>query len=203
MGRVKAQTAKMGRPREFSEADTLDAAMRMFWEKGYEGTSLDDLTRAMRINRSSLYSSFGDKEALFRRVVERYGQGPMSFLQNALNQHKARAVIETLLRGSVNFLSDASHPKGCLTLQGGLTCGTGSEKVKQLLIDWRKNGLVQLQKRMQQARSEGDLPKNVDPASLARYVFILINGLGVQAVNGASPAEMKAAIEVALKSMPV
>lgn len=193
----------MGRPREFSEAETLDAAMRVFWEKGYEGASLGDLTRAMGINRSSLYSSFGDKEALFRRVVDRYGQGPMYFLQDALNQRTAREVIETLLRGTVNFLSDASHPKGCLTLQGGLTCGTGSENVKQLLIDWRKNGLLQLQKRMQQARSEGDLPKNVDPTSLARYVFILVNGLGVQAVNGASHAEMKAAIDLALKSMPV
>jgi AcrR family transcriptional regulator len=193
----------MGRPREFSEADALDAAMRVFWEKGYEGASLDDLTRAMKINRSSLYSSFGDKESLFRRVVDRYGEGPLSFLQEALNQRSARAVIENLLRGTVTFLSDSTHPKGCLTLQGGLTCGTGSERVKQMMIDWRENGLAQLQKRMQQARSEGDLPKNVDAASLARYVFILMNGLGVQAANGASAAEMKAAIEVALKSMPV
>ena len=203
MQRAKAQPARMGRPREFSEADALDAAMRVFWEKGYEGASLDDLTRAMKINRSSLYSSFGDKESLFRRVVDRYGQGPMSFLREALNQRRARAVIETLLRGTLTFLSDSTHPKGCLTLQGGLTCGTGSERVKQMMIDWRESGLAQLQKRMQQARLERDLPKNVDPASLARYVFILMNGLGVQAANGASAAEMKAAIDVALKSMPV
>jgi AcrR family transcriptional regulator len=62
----------MGRPREFSEAEALDSAMRVFWEKGYEGTSLDDFTAAMRINRSSLYSTFGDKPTLFRRVIERY-----------------------------------------------------------------------------------------------------------------------------------
>ena len=203
MRSAKTQSTKMGRPREFSEAEALDAAMRVFWEKGYEGASLDNLTRAMGINRSSLYSTFGDKEALFRRVVGRYGQGPMSFLQDALNQRTARGVIESLLHGTVSFLSDSSHPKGCLTLQGGLTCGTGSEQVKQVLIDWRKNGLAQLQKRLQQARSEGDLPRSVDPGPLARYVFILVNGLGVQAVNGATSTEMKAAIDVALKSMPL
>src|SRR5450432_2916250 len=75
---------KMGRPRTFREEDALDAAMRVFWEKGYEGASLDDLTQAMGINRSSLYSSFGDKAALFRRVIDRYGAGPIAYLWEAL-----------------------------------------------------------------------------------------------------------------------
>ncbi len=77
---AKDSLARMGRPRRFREEDALDAAMRVFWQKGYEGTSLDDLTKAMKINRSSLYSTFGDKEALFRRVMEQYNAGPMSFL---------------------------------------------------------------------------------------------------------------------------
>lgn len=193
----------MGRPREFSEPEALDAAMRVFWEKGYEGASLDDLTRAMGINRSSLYSSFGDKEELFRRVVERYKGGPIAFLHDALAKPSVRMVIETLLRNTVKFLSDSSHPKGCLTLQGGLTCGTGSEKIKQMMINWRKSGLIDLQKRMQRARTEGDLPKHIDPASLARYVFVILNGLSVQAVNGASGAELNAAVDIALQSLPV
>ncbi len=203
MKQVKTQSAKMGRPREFSEADALDAAMRVFWAKGYEGTSLDDLTRAMRINRSSLYSTFGDKEELFRRVVERYQHGPVACIYKAFLAQTARDVIEGLLRGTVKFLSDPSHPKGCLSLQGGLTCGTGTERVKQLMIDWRKGALKQLQKRMQQARSDGDLPSKVDPNSLAQYVFVLMNGLGVLAANGAPAADMDAAVEIALKSLPV
>jgi len=203
MTREKAKRAKMGRPREFSEPDALDAAMRVFWTKGYEGTSLDDLTRAMHINRSSLYSSFGDKEELFRRVVDRYREGPLAFLHQGLSRPKAREVIEELLRDSVRFLSDPSHPRGCLSLQGGLTCGTGTERIKRMMIEWRGSGLAQLQKRMQQARSDGDLPKSVDPGTLGRYVFILMNGLGVLAANGASAAEMNAAVELALKSMPV
>jgi AcrR family transcriptional regulator len=193
----------MGRPREFSEAEALDAAMRVFWEKGYEGASLEDLTNAMRINRSSLYSSFGDKEELFRRVVARYSEGPLCFIPRALDQPSARAVIEQLLGATVTFLADSSHPRGCLSLQGGLTCGSGAEPIKQVMIEWRNSGLAQLKKRLQRARSEGDLPRNVDPATLARYVFIVMNGLSVQAVNGVSAAEMNATVEMALRSMPL
>lgn len=203
MRREKAKQAKMGRPREFSEPDALDAAMRVFWAKGYEGASLEDLTRAMRINRSSLYSSFGDKEELFRRVVARYNEGPIAYLHQAMSQPTARTVIEALLRRTVEFLSDSSHPKGCLSLQGGLACGSGTEGVKQMMVDWRNGGLAEIQKRMQRARSEGDLPEGVDPSPLARYVFALVNGLAVQAASGASAREMNAAVEIALKSMPV
>src|SRR5579863_5252216 len=176
---------KMGRPREFSEEAALDAAMRVFWEKGYEGASLDDLTHAMGINRSSLYSTFGDKEALFEKVVAHYRRGPMAFVGDATEQPTARACVEALLRGTVKFLANPSHPKGCLSLQGGLACGAGSEKVNQSMIDWRKDGQSILQKRFQRAQSEGELARDVNPKDLARYIAILINGLGVQSVNGA------------------
>jgi AcrR family transcriptional regulator len=194
---------KMGRPRAFREEEALDAAMRVFWEKGYEGASLDDLTQAMGINRSSLYSSFGDKEALFRRVITRYGEGPLTFLWEALRQPTARAVIEALLLGTLKFLSDPSHPPGCLTLQAGLACSADAERVKKTVIDWRCGGLAQIQKRMQQAKKDGDLLPHVDPKDLARYVAILMNGLGVQAVNGATPAEMSRVVQMALRSMPL
>jgi len=193
----------MGRPREFSEAEALDAAMRVFWEKGYEGTSLDDLTHAMRINRSSLYSAFGDKESLFRRVISLYGEQQMTFFSEALSRPSARKAIEALWRDTVKFLSDSGHPRGCLTLQGGLTCGSGMEKVKRTMIDWRKSALAPIEKRLQRARVEGDLPANVDPRDLARYVLIVMNGLSVQAANGASQAEMNAALELALRSIPL
>jgi len=194
---------KVGRPRAFNEAEALDAAMRVFWEKGYEGTSLDDLTRAMGINRSSLYTTFGDKETLFRKVIARYSTGPMASLWEALQQPTARAVVETLLRAVVNFLADPSHPPGCLTLQGGMACGSGAENVRQAMIDWRKSGLSQLQKRFQRAHQEGDLATDVNPKDLARYILIVMNGLGVQAANGATKSEMTRAVEMALRSMPL
>lgn len=191
----------MGRPREFSEAEALDAAMRVFWEKGYEGASLDDLTTAMRINRSSLYSTFGDKESLFRRAVAQYGEGQLTFVVDALGRRTAREVIETLWRGTVKFLADSTHPRGCFSLQGALACGTGAENAKQALIEWRNTGLARIEKRMQRARREGDLSKKVNPKDLARYVMIVMNGVSIQAANGASAAEMNAAVDVALQSL--
>jgi AcrR family transcriptional regulator len=199
----KLERQKMGRPRAFSEPEALDAAMRVFWEKGYEGASLDDLTRAMGINRSSLYATFGDKETLFRRVITRYSSGPMASLWDALGKPTARAVVETLLRTTVNFLADPSHPQGCLTIQGGMACGSGAESVRQTMIAWRKAGLSRLQKRLQRAHEEGDLATDVNPKDLARYILIVMNGLGVQAANGATKTEMTRAVEMALRSMPL
>ena len=194
---------KMGRPREFSEAAALDAAMRVFWEKGYEGASLDDLTRAMGINRSSLYASFGDKEKLFNRAIARYAEGPMSFMREALQQPTARAVLENLLRSGVAFLADPTHPRGCLSLQGGLACSSSAEGVKRAMIDWRKQALKRLEKRMLRAQREGDLRRDVDAKDLARYIFVVMNGLSIQAVNGASEAEMNRTVTMALRSMPL
>lgn len=204
MGRpTNAAKTKIGRPREFSEAAALDAAMRVFWEKGYEGASLDDLTRAMGINRSSLYASFGDKEQLFKRVIARYAEGPMAFFHEALQQPTARAVVESFLRGGVAFLADTAHPRGCLSLQGGLACSSASEGVKRTMIDWRNQGLKLLEERMRRAQKEGDLGRKVDAKDLARYIYVVMNGLSIQVVNGATRAEMSRTVKMALQSMPL
>ena len=200
---MKSEATKMGRPREFCEEAALDAAMRVFWEKGYEGASLDDLTTAMGINRSSLYASLGDKEKLFQKVLERYGSGPMAYMQEALNKQTARLAIEALLKDSVKLLSDGTHPRGCLTLQAGLSCGTGAEGAKEAALAYRQRGLAMLQRRFQRAAVEGDLPKKVNPKDLARYVIMLLNGLSVQAVNGASTAELNRAADFALRCLPL
>ncbi len=193
----------MGRPRAFNEAAAIDSAMRVFWEKGYEGATLDDLTRAMGINRSSLYASFGDKEELFRRVITQYSGGPGAFVYEALEQPTARAVVTAILRGAVKLMADPTHPRGCLSLQGGLACGSGAEAVKQAMIDWRKSGEAAMHERMRRARAEGDLARDVNPKDLARYISIVMNGLGIQAANGATPAEMTRAAKMALRSMPI
>jgi AcrR family transcriptional regulator len=197
-----AASGKMGRPRGFCEEAALEAAMRVFWAKGYEGATLSDLTEAMGINRSSMYTTFGDKEALFRLAITRYAEGPASYVGKALKEPTARAVVEALLRGALELLTDSSHPRGCLSVQGALACGSAAEAAKQAMIEWRKNGEADIQKRLQQARKEGDLPKHVNPGDLARYVSTLLTGLGVQAANGATKADMTRVVEMALRSMP-
>ena len=107
-----------GRPRAFDTEKALDLALRVFWRKGYEGTSLLDLTEAMGINRPSLYAAFGNKEALFRKALDRYIAGPAAHTREALEESTARAVAERLLRGTADVLSDPRNPPGCLAVQG-------------------------------------------------------------------------------------
>src|SRR3977135_1973575 len=112
-----------GRPREFDADQALDRALQVFWRKGYEGASLPDLTRAMGINRPSLYAAFGNKEALFRKALDSYHDGPAAFVRGALEEPTARAVVEALLRGTVDLLSSPRNPPGCLMVQGALSGG--------------------------------------------------------------------------------
>src|SRR5436305_3898981 len=95
-----------GRPRAFDIDKALDRALRVFWQKGYEGTTLPDLTRAMGINRPSLYAAFGNKQSLIKKVLHRYTTGPASYVQSALVQPTARAVAKKLLDGAVQNLTD-------------------------------------------------------------------------------------------------
>src|ERR1700733_3995466 len=106
---------KMGRPRGFDTTAALDAAMRVFWEKGYEGATLNNLTDAMRINRSSMWAAFGNKEELFKRSFERYIDVYQAHMREALEKPTIREVIETALRRTVDFLATPGYPKGCLS----------------------------------------------------------------------------------------
>src|SRR5258708_13515743 len=113
--------AKMGRPRGFAEDAALEAAMRVFWEKGYEGATLADLTEAMGINRSSLYAGFGDKEALFRMAMARYAEGPAAYMKKALQEPTERSVFEALLPRAPKLLTHPAHPPVSLSFQRPLT----------------------------------------------------------------------------------
>jgi hypothetical protein len=133
----------------------------------------------------------------------RYVEGPAAYLGAALAEPTARGVIEALLRGSLKMLSDPRNPRGCMSIQSALACGTDSESVKNALLEWRKQGEAAVRKRMKRAQAEGDLPKDVNTDDLTRYVAMLLNGLGVQAANGASKAEMTRVVEMALRTLPL
>lgn len=192
----------LGRPREFDVDEALDRALRVFWRKGYEGTSLPDLTKAMGINRPSLYAAFGNKEALFRKVVDRYAEGPASHTVDALKAPTARKVVERLLGGAVDLLSDPAHPKGCLIVQGALACGEDAEPMREELASRRAAGEAALRERLERAKREGDLPARADPGDLARYVMTVGNGLAVQAAGGATRDELRRVVKLALRAWP-
>lgn len=176
--------------------------MKVFWSKGYEGTSLSDLTKAMGINRPSIYAAFGDKEALFRKALDRYASGPAAYIYEALSQPTARAVVERLLEGTANMATDPRNPRGCLLEQSGLACGAGATPIQQELIFQRNAGEKALRQRLKRAKAEGDLPQDANPADLARYIVTVVRGIGVQAAGGASRGELRRVIQTALRAWP-
>src|SRR5205823_6954619 len=119
--------------------------------KGYEGTSLEELTRAMRINRPSLYAAFGNKEALFRKALDRYAQGPAAYVREALEEPTARGVVQRLFRGTIELLTDRRHPRGCLIVQGALSCGEEAECVRKELAGRRITVEGAIRRRFQRA----------------------------------------------------
>lgn len=192
-----------GRPRGFEIDEALDQALRVFWRKGYEGTSLADLTAAMGINRPSLYAAFGDKEALFRKALDRYTAATESRLRDALAQPTARAAVACWLHSAAEALTTPGNPPGCLAVQGALTCGEAGEPIRRELIDRRAAAEAAFRARLEHARDEGDLPPGYDPADLARYVATVVQGMSVQASAGATRGQLERVVELALAAWPV
>ena len=174
--------------------------MRVFWQKGYEGASLSDLTAAMGINRSSMYAVFGDKQTLFIRALALYSEGPLAHIPRALGQTTAKAFVTELLTSAALFLSDPSHPSCCLSLQG-LATADECEPIRTAMNAWRKAGEQTIKARLQRARTEGDLPKSVTPADFASYLCTFWTGLAVQAATGTSRAGLLRLVDLFLKSL--
>jgi AcrR family transcriptional regulator len=198
----KQTTRSLGRPRSFETGKALDAAMKVFWRKGYEGASLSDLTRAMGINRPSLYAAFGDKESLFRKALDRYDNGPAGYVREALNQPTARAAVERLMEGAAELTTASSNPRGCLFVQGALACGDGAKTIRDDLILRRDAGEKAVRQRLKRAQAEGDLPGYANPADLARFVVTMIHGIAVQAASGAARGQLRRVIRTALRAWP-
>jgi AcrR family transcriptional regulator len=191
-----------GRPRTFCLDEALDVALKVFWRKGYEGTSIDDLTEAMGINRPSLYCAFGNKEQLFRKALDRYLGGAGALYAEAVGQPTARAVAERFLAGTADHLTDPEHPPGCLAVQGALSCGEAADPIRRELNARRAAAEATLRDRFERAKAEGDLSPDEDPADLARYLATVAQGMAVQAAGGASRDELRRVAETALRAWP-
>jgi AcrR family transcriptional regulator len=191
-----------GRPREFDVDAALDKALKLFWRKGYEGTSLSDLTATLGITRPSLYAAFGNKEELFRKALDRYEAEVGGYIALALASATARGVAEQLLRSAADAQTGRGHAPGCLMVQSSLACGDESQPLREETLARRATVLTALTRRFERAKAQRDLPSDSDPAALARYLTAVINGMAVEASGGASRADLERVIEMALSAWP-
>jgi AcrR family transcriptional regulator len=191
----------MGRPREFDAETALDQAMEVFWRHGYEGATIAQLTEAMGINPPSLYACFGNKEGLLKAALDRYTKLRGVWMDEVVAAPTAREVAERMLTGIADKQTDPANPPGCLLVQGGIACGTGSESVPFELAARRAQNEDQLRDRFVRAKAEGDLKKSADPAALARYVSAVAVGMGVMASSGADREALRQVASMAVQAV--
>lgn len=191
----------MGRPREFDAETALDQAMEVFWRHGYEGATIAQLTEAMGINPPSLYACFGNKEGLLKAALDRYTKLRNVWMNEVVAAPTARDVAERMLMGIADRQTDPANPPGCLLVQGGIACGSGSENVPFELAARRAENEDQLRDRFVRAKAEGDLKPTSDPAALARYVSAVSVGMGVMASSGSDREALRQVASVAVQAV--
>lgn len=190
-----------GRPPAFCHEQALEKALQVFWRRGYEGASMAELTEALGMNKPSIYAAFGNKEELFRKALARYQQGAVAYVREALQKPTAREVVETLLRKSADLLTNPANPRGCMVVQGALSCGEGAGPVQQELIACRQAFEAGLKMRFDQAKAASDLPAETDTMALAKYIATIHQGLSVQATSGATREELNRVVDLVLKNL--
>ncbi len=187
----------MGRTREFDIEEAIDAATKLFW-RGYDRTSLTDLTGALGIGAASFYFAFESKEALFRRVVERYIALLDEAYERAFQASNTGIGVEALLRGYADVVTDPEHTPGCLVVNNSPSIHA-NDSLRQWLARHRETLRLRLEDRFSTDLAGGKLPVDCDPKAVARYVVTLAGGLAVEAQSGASRQDLYAMIDFALK----
>jgi AcrR family transcriptional regulator len=192
--------SRRGRPREFDRDQALRGAMTVFWDKGYEGASLDALQSAMGgINPPSFYAAFGSKERLFFEVVDLYretvGDPPTRALESAMT---ARAGIEAMLREAVDIYCDPDTPRGCLFFLSAVNCTPANKSVQDRMRGYRAQVPHLIRRRLERGVAEGDVPKHLDLEPLASLYACLVHALPLRASDGASRQELLAGVTAAM-----
>ena len=198
---MKTGNGKTGRPISFDKNAALEAAMLLFWERGYEGTPMADLTQAMGLNPSSIYAAFGDKHALFQLAAKRYMEMRAQYAGKALEEPTLEKVVRALFDNTVAFLTTPGHPPTCMTLAGAVGCSVGGAPARDIMTEMRKQNEGVMKERFIKARRSGELPKDINVSDYTRYISSIIAGLSIQAANGSTKAELKRTANMALRHL--
>ena len=199
-----AETArrKSGRQPTFDREEAIGLSLGLFWRHGHQGVSITDLTTAIGIAAPSLYHAFGSKAGLYREVLRRYGAGGMTADEIEQASSSFEAARQALERG-VEVVSRPGRPLGCMVSSGMLmTSPEGAElaaEVRAMRAAFREA----LQGRIRRDVEDGCLPPGTDAASLARFLAAVLQGISVQALDGASATELRPLVSSALAAWPL
>jgi AcrR family transcriptional regulator len=194
--------ATRGRPRTFDPDTALRQALDVFWERGYEGTSLNDLAQAMGIASASIYACFGSKENLFRKVMALYGTTSGEPPRRALReQPTARTALHAMLRATADQITGPDTPHYCMLILAAPTGAVENHAVREFLAAIRRDMYATIRDRLARGVTDGDLtapPASVD--AIARFFTTVVQGLSVQARDGATRDDLEAVITCAMAS---
>ena len=195
---------KPGRPRGFCAETALSKALEVFWRKGFHGTSLTDLTEAMGINRPSLYAAYGNKESLFRLVMNRYAeQSRIVFEQNLAAAPTARQAVEQVLRGVAAAAGCGDHPAGCFLVQNAGASSIGDDDpMRRDIHKLRGEAGRIMQARIERAIADGEVSPETDAAALAAFYLTVLHGMSLQAAGGATAEALYPVVDTAMRAWP-
>ncbi|MFD7717559.1 TetR/AcrR family transcriptional regulator [Streptomyces sp. NPDC059814] len=191
----------VGRPRIFDMEAVLEAAMLLFWEQGYEGTSLAQLREATGLSSASLYGAFGSKEGLFEKAVEHYIAGPGSVTDVVADEAESpREAIARLLHGSINMQTDASHPRGCLIALSGTVRapGAGEAGARRVVAARRAADRERIRACIVRGIASGELAEDTDVDGVTSMIHGFLLGISTQVCDGTSARTLHAAADAVL-----
>jgi TetR/AcrR family transcriptional regulator, copper-responsive repressor len=203
MDTMLAPPKPRGRPREFDRDEALECAMRLFWSRGYEATSISDLTKAMHITPPALYAAFGDKKRLFLEAVGRYEQGHGCFVQKALlEEPTVERAMRRLLLGALKSFTNPKNPRGCLVVLGATNCTLEATDISKALADRRRMAVSAVRARIAAGKNAGELSDHADVDALTDMVTATLYGLAIKARDGISRARLQGIVEQLMKMWP-
>ncbi|MBD2770442.1 TetR/AcrR family transcriptional regulator [Hymenobacter sp. BT664] len=192
----------MARPRKFDESAVLGQALDLFWRRGYEATSMEELVQGMGINRFSLYDTFGDKRRLYLRALRRYREEAGGIVCQFLAQPRpALALVGELLATTVDESTGAQRQRGCFMVNSAVEVAPHDDEVAQEVVANQRAIEAQLAAVLARGQAEGNITRRHPPAALAAFVFTTLNGLKVMGKMNADAGALRQVADVALAGL--